>query len=245
MVKTSSSLENKPCCSKSCKKNTDSLNNKLTYLEDILFDAKNMIYHYKLRLAQVESRLVEHKYYEKIRGLELEVEFKTNSLEHLTKELETLKKEKEGLDGNLAGFQTASKDLDSLLESQRSDQNKDGLGYSDVSPPLPQIYSYPKKDMSWTCLSEFADDTITDYSRPSPTIESNTDDTKRNSYVSKTRESPSIITSKPAIKFVKATERPTTDKVETAKKPAVKYAKLYRKTTKRSTVRGTRDTRTT
>nr|GFC46118.1 hypothetical protein [Tanacetum cinerariifolium] len=54
--------------------------------------------------------------------------------------------------------------------------------------------------MSWTGLSEFAHDTIIDYSRPSPTIESNTDDTNRNSSVTETRESSSIITSKPAIK---------------------------------------------
>nr|GEY87087.1 hypothetical protein [Tanacetum cinerariifolium] len=35
-------------------------------------------------------------------------------------------------------------------------------------------------------------------------------------------------------KFVKAAERPTTDKVETAKKPTVRYAEMYRRTSKRS-----------
>nr|GFD42985.1 hypothetical protein [Tanacetum cinerariifolium] len=39
-------------------------------------------------------------------------------------------------------------------------------------------------------------------------------------------------------KFVKAAERPTTGKVETAKKPAVRYAEMYKRTSKRSTVRG-------
>nr|GEZ45950.1 hypothetical protein [Tanacetum cinerariifolium] len=72
----------------------------------------------------------------------------------------------------LTGFQTASKDLDSLLENQILDKNKEGLGYSDVPPPPAQIYSSPKKDMSWTGLLEFKDDTITDYSRHAPTIES-------------------------------------------------------------------------
>nr|GFC86542.1 hypothetical protein [Tanacetum cinerariifolium] len=81
--------------------------------------------------------------------------------------------------------------------------------------------------------------TVTDYSRHAPAVESSLDDAQnRNPSVTVTEASPSIITSKPAIKFVKAAERPTVDKVETAKKPAVKYAKLYRKTTKRSTVRG-------
>nr|GFD22726.1 hypothetical protein [Tanacetum cinerariifolium] len=47
-------------------------------------------------------------------------------------------------------FLTASKDLDNLIESQRADKNKDGLGYSAVPPPPAQIYSSPKKDLSWT-----------------------------------------------------------------------------------------------
>nr|GEV72453.1 ribonuclease H-like domain-containing protein [Tanacetum cinerariifolium] len=142
MAKTSAKNKvfNNSLYSTDCKKNTDSLNSKITDLTDKLFDAKNMIYHYKLGLAQVESRLAEYKdqeikYCKKIRGLELKVEFKTNSLECLTKELETLKKEKKGLDGKLAGFQTASKDIVSLLESQRLDKNKEGLGYSAVPPP--------------------------------------------------------------------------------------------------------------
>nr|GFC54467.1 hypothetical protein [Tanacetum cinerariifolium] len=34
--------------------------------------------------------------------------------------------------------------------------------------------------------------------------------------------------------FVKAAERPTTDKVETTKKPPVRYAEMYRRTSKRN-----------
>nr|GFC63317.1 hypothetical protein [Tanacetum cinerariifolium] len=37
--------------------------------------------------------------------------------------------------GKLAGFLTASRDLENLIESQRADKNKDGLRYSDVPPP--------------------------------------------------------------------------------------------------------------
>nr|GEZ89971.1 hypothetical protein [Tanacetum cinerariifolium] len=96
--------------------------------------------------------------------------------------------------------------------------------------------------MSWTGLPEFTDDTITDYSRPSPAIESTLDDLQnKNPSVTKTGASSSTILSKPAINFVKAAERSTkskTDKVETAKKPAVKYAKMYRRTSKSSNVRG-------
>nr|GEU92239.1 putative ribonuclease H-like domain-containing protein [Tanacetum cinerariifolium] len=145
------------------------------------------------------------------------------------------KKEKDDLDSKLTGFQSASKDLDNLLKSQRSDKNKEGLGYSVVPPPA-QVYSPLKKDMSWIGLLEFVDDTITNYSMPSPAIESKSDDLQtKNPFVTETRASSSTILSKPAINFMKSIDRPTetkTDKVETAKKPVVKYAKLYRKTSK-------------
>nr|GFC19776.1 hypothetical protein [Tanacetum cinerariifolium] len=158
------------------------------------------------------------------------LEFKTESsadcIESLKKELELIKKEKEGLDTKLTGFQTASKDQDILLESQRLDKNNEGLGYSDVPPPPAQIYSLPKKDMSWTGLPECADDIVIDYSRPAPTIESFLDDAQnRNPSVTKTEASPSTISHKPFIKFVKANNSPTkrkTDKVKTAKKTSVK-----------------------
>nr|GEX85392.1 hypothetical protein [Tanacetum cinerariifolium] len=60
-------------------------------------------------------------------GLKFKVESKDNRIERLTKELEELRKEKEGLDRKLTGFQSASKDLDTLLERQRSDKNKEVL----------------------------------------------------------------------------------------------------------------------
>nr|GEX92778.1 hypothetical protein [Tanacetum cinerariifolium] len=73
----------------------------------------------------------------------------------------------------MANTSAESKDLDNLIESQRSDKNKDGLGYIVVPPPPPaQLYLSSKKDLSWTGLPECADDTVTNYSRPSPTVES-------------------------------------------------------------------------
>nr|GEW15176.1 hypothetical protein [Tanacetum cinerariifolium] len=163
MAKSSSDTEvfDNSLCSKACKKNTDSLNTKITDLSEKLSDSKTMLYHYK-------------------------------------------------------------------LGSQRSDKNKEGLGYSDV-PPLPaQVYSPPKKDMSWTGLPEFANDTITDYSRTSPSIKSN-DLQNNSSSIFENRESTSSILSKLEIKFVKAADSPTvikTNKDETVKKPSVKYAKI-------------------
>nr|GEX75446.1 putative reverse transcriptase domain-containing protein [Tanacetum cinerariifolium] len=163
----------------------------------------------------------------------------TSSIFLLAAKLETLKLEKDGVDEKLAGLLTASKDLDNLIESQRSDKNREGLGYSAVPPPPTQLYLSPKKDLSWTGLPECVDDTVTDYSRPSPTVGSTSGDYQnKNSFASKNGESTDSILSKPAVKFVKAAERSTTNKVETVKKPSVRYVELYRKTNKKPTVRG-------
>nr|GFC70131.1 hypothetical protein [Tanacetum cinerariifolium] len=64
----------------------------------------------------------------------------------------------------------ALKNLDHLIKSQRSNQVKEGVGYNDVPPPDADLYLSPKKDLSWTGLLEFMDHTVTDYSRPSPTV---------------------------------------------------------------------------
>nr|GEV99174.1 ribonuclease H-like domain-containing protein [Tanacetum cinerariifolium] len=130
-------------------------------------------------------------------------------IESLKKELETLKQEKEVVDGKLAGLLTASKDLDNLIEGQRSDK-------------------------------KCADDIVTDYSRPSSTIESSSkEDQNINPLVFEKVASP--ITPKPFVKFVKASDsksKSKTDEKETPKKPRVKYAEEYRKPNKKPNVRG-------
>nr|GEZ57685.1 hypothetical protein [Tanacetum cinerariifolium] len=76
--------------------------------------------------------------------------------------------------------------------------------------------------MSWTGLPKCADDTVTDYSRPSPAIESTFDDAQnRNPF----EASSNTISPKSFVKFVKENDNPTkskTNKVETSKKPPVK-----------------------
>nr|GEV81474.1 hypothetical protein [Tanacetum cinerariifolium] len=98
----------------------------------------------------------------------------------------------------------------------------------------------PKKDLSWTGLSECADDTVTDYSRPSPTVESTSKD-NQNKNSSSSEDVASPITPKPFVKFVKPkycqSERKT-DKKETPKEPPVKYAEQYRKSNKKPSFKG-------
>nr|GFB72574.1 hypothetical protein [Tanacetum cinerariifolium] len=233
---TESKVFDNSLCSKDCKKNNGSLNSKITNLTDKLFDASNFIYHYKLALAQVESRLVKYKdrevkYIRKIITLEFHRESNKECIKTLSKKLETLKLEKDGLDGKLAGLLRGSKYLDNLIESQRSEKNKEGLGYTVVPPPTAQLYLSPKKDLSWTGLPECSDDTVTDYSWPSPTVEN----------PSASEDVASPITSKPFVKFVKpkaCQSESKTDKKETPKKPPIKYAEQYRKSNKKPSVRG-------
>nr|GFA55130.1 hypothetical protein [Tanacetum cinerariifolium] len=91
MMKKSSSSENEPCCSKDCKKNTDSLNNKIKELKSELSESNNYLYHYKLRVAQFEERLKEYKereatYIVKIRTLEMYRASDLDSIKILTNE---------------------------------------------------------------------------------------------------------------------------------------------------------------
>nr|GEV81958.1 putative reverse transcriptase domain-containing protein [Tanacetum cinerariifolium] len=157
MAKSSSSTDNEvyddSYCSKSCKKNTENLNIKISKLNEELSDCETDLYNYKRGLSQVEARVEfkenEVKYCERIRVLERDVKIGDNKIEYLKDELEQIKKEKESLNNKLTGFENASKDLDNLLRSQRSDKNKEGFIYTAVPPPPAQIYSPLKKDLSW------------------------------------------------------------------------------------------------
>nr|GEX16979.1 hypothetical protein [Tanacetum cinerariifolium] len=180
-------------------KNTENLNTKISKLNKELSDCETDLYHYKRGLSEVEARLVEFKepkikFCKKIRGLERDVEVRNNKIEYLINELEQVKKEKEGLDNKLTGFESASKDLDNLLGSERSDKNKERL-------------------------PEFVDDTVTDYRRPTPSI----DAAKCNTSDHQSTDCPRVI---------------KTNNTENARKSIVKYAKMYMNISKSPKVRG-------
>nr|GEV38130.1 hypothetical protein [Tanacetum cinerariifolium] len=202
MAKSSSSSDNEvyddSFCSKSCKKNTENLNTKKSKLNEELSDCETDLYNYKKVLSQVEAR----------------------------NELEEVKKEKEIIDFKIENFKNASIDLDRLLRSQKLDKDMKGVGfneYCDVASPPAQVYSPPKKDLSWMGLPEFVDDTVTDYTKHTP------------------RGSSDNVVSKPMIKFVKESGCPNATKVnntENARKPTMKYAKMYKNTSQSLRVRG-------
>nr|GEX91429.1 hypothetical protein [Tanacetum cinerariifolium] len=102
------------------------------------------------------------------------------------------------------------------------------------------VTDYSRDSPTMESTSECADDTVTDYSRPSPTSESILeDDQNRNTSVSEIVAS--RITSKPFIKFVRPKDSQSdskTDKKETPKKLPVKYAEQYKKSNMKPKARG-------
>nr|GFD45966.1 hypothetical protein [Tanacetum cinerariifolium] len=134
--------------------------------------------------------------------LERDKECNLGKINKLTSNVETLQDEKDLVDGKLARLLKSSKYLKDIIESQRSEKVKEGLGYNVVPPPAADLYLSPKKDLSWTGLPEFVDDTVTEYSKPSPTVAS-TSAEYQNKDTSTSEETASTNQSKPFIKFVK------------------------------------------
>ncbi|GJZ41068.1 hypothetical protein Tco_0587954 [Tanacetum coccineum] len=90
----------------------------------------------ELGLESVEAQLVVHQknevvYEEKIAVLEFEVKDKGNAITRLINQLEETLREKEDLKDKLEQFETSSKNLNKLINSQLSTKDKIGLGYGD------------------------------------------------------------------------------------------------------------------
>nr|GFB09301.1 hypothetical protein [Tanacetum cinerariifolium] len=125
--------------------------------------------------------------------------------------------------------------IEFALMANTESKVKEGVGYNVVPPPTVDLYLSPKKDLSWTGLSEFMDNTVTDYGRPSPTVASTSLEGQiKDSSTSKDVASPNP--SKPFVKFVKPKDSQSKSKTkeqETPKKSQVKYAEQYRHSNKK------------
>ncbi|GJV31515.1 putative ribonuclease H-like domain-containing protein [Tanacetum coccineum] len=102
-----------------------------------LGDASIEIQSYTQALKKVETQLVAHQknqlwYEKKIRFMKIDLDDKTDVLTYHKKLLAEAVKEKEELKTKLENFQSSSKGLSKLLNSQMSTRDKSGLGLSDV-----------------------------------------------------------------------------------------------------------------
>ncbi|GJW45476.1 putative ribonuclease H-like domain-containing protein [Tanacetum coccineum] len=201
----------------------------------------------RLKLVSMSLQINESKFCKRIRVLERDLELKDYKIENLTNELKKIKKERDGIDSKLEKFVNSSKDLDQMLESQKSGKDKKGVGFDEyrtVPPPPAQVYSSPMPDLSWTGLPEFADNTVTDYTRPTPSVDVTNDVRSEldgnNLTVCEHGRTSSNAVSKPIINFVKESGCPNVIKInniENTRKPTAKYAELYRNITQSSNVR--------
>ncbi|GKC12208.1 putative ribonuclease H-like domain-containing protein, partial [Tanacetum coccineum] len=106
---------------------------------EVVYEEKIAVLEFKVKdkgLESVEAQLVVHQknkvvYEEKIAVLEFEVKDKGNAVTRLTNQLEQTLKEKEDLKAKLEQFETSSKNLTKLINSQISSKDKTGLGYGD------------------------------------------------------------------------------------------------------------------
>ncbi|GJV40197.1 ribonuclease H-like domain-containing protein [Tanacetum coccineum] len=194
MALSDSKVYTEKSCSKTCLKNHESLKKQCDDLIVKLNDSDFKTATYKRGLATLEDQLVTYKknevlFCEEIVVLKREVGCKEYELGVLRTELEKVKQEKEGIDFKIAKFDKSTKDLDELLESQRSDKNKQGLGYHVVAPPHPLTYNRPTKlDLYYSGLDEFKEPEFNGYG-PRDTVLESTKDCSKESDNSNTDDS--------------------------------------------------------
>ncbi|GJX03400.1 putative ribonuclease H-like domain-containing protein [Tanacetum coccineum] len=123
-------------CSKNCVKTYEKLQKQFDEQRQTLSKANLEIVAYQLGLESVEAQLVVHQknevvYEEKIAVLEFEVKDKSNAVTRLKNQLDETLREKDDLKAKLEQFETSSKNLNKLINSQLSAKDKTGLGYGD------------------------------------------------------------------------------------------------------------------
>nr|GEU32142.1 hypothetical protein [Tanacetum cinerariifolium] len=121
-------------CSKECLKSYQALQKQYDQQCKILNKANIEIIAYQLGLESLEARIVVHHknevvFEEDVAFLEYDVKVRDNSITELKNQLEESLKEKDDLKLKLEKFETSSKNLTNLINSQISPKDKTGLGY--------------------------------------------------------------------------------------------------------------------
>ncbi|GJR09668.1 zf-CCHC domain-containing protein, partial [Tanacetum coccineum] len=133
MAFSDSEVYNHKTCSDTCLKSYETLKSQYDILRVELNKFEFDLATYKRGIASVEEQLVFYK----------------------KNEIEKLKKDKESNQIKIDKFENASKSLDKLIGGQISDNNKKGMGYNVVPPPLTGLFSPLTIDLSSSGLKEF------------------------------------------------------------------------------------------
>ncbi|GJY17200.1 hypothetical protein Tco_0388691 [Tanacetum coccineum] len=146
-------VQNNKTCSKTYLKNFKDLKSKYNKLRIELNKFESDLDSYKKGLASVEEQLVFYKKNESMLCDQIAVLKRDASFNE--SDINALKKEKEDNQFKIDNFENASKSLDQLIGNQISDNNKKGLGYNDVPPPLTGLFAPPSIDLSNSGLEKF------------------------------------------------------------------------------------------
>ncbi|GJS17022.1 ribonuclease H-like domain-containing protein [Tanacetum coccineum] len=124
-----SEVSNDSICLKSCLKTIESLKSQNDQLLKDLKKSELMVLGYKTGLKSVEEKLEVYKanesiYSQDIKGLKFEIHIGEITIRELRKKLETVQKEKDGIQLNVDKFEHASKSLNKLIECQIVDNCK-------------------------------------------------------------------------------------------------------------------------
>ncbi|GJU49195.1 hypothetical protein Tco_1218750 [Tanacetum coccineum] len=123
-------------CSSECEKSYAQLKKLYDEQREQLSDASVEIKAYDQGLKKVEAQLVVHQqnqlwYEQKIKFMKIDLDDKTDVLTYHKKLLAEALKEKEDLKTKFENWQSSSKNLGKLLNTQMSANDKFGLGYGD------------------------------------------------------------------------------------------------------------------
>ncbi|GJY56772.1 hypothetical protein Tco_0455887 [Tanacetum coccineum] len=92
---------------------------------------------------------------DQIAVLKRDASYKDSYINGLEKQVERLKKEKEENQFKIDNYENASKSLEKLIANQISDNNKKGLGYNVVPPPLTGLFTPHSVDLSSSEIEKF------------------------------------------------------------------------------------------
>ncbi|GJY47295.1 ribonuclease H-like domain-containing protein [Tanacetum coccineum] len=166
MAFSDSEVQKDKTCSSICLKSFETLKAQYDKLRIDCNKTEFDLANYKRALASVEEQLAFYKqnevtFTDKIVVLKRDATF--NETEIIKTIIEKLKKEKEDNLLKINNYDNATKSLDKVIGSQLIDNNKKGLGYNVVPPPLTGLFVPPSIDLSHSGIEKFKEPEFVGY----------------------------------------------------------------------------------
>ncbi|GJW96246.1 ribonuclease H-like domain-containing protein, partial [Tanacetum coccineum] len=168
MAFSDSEVQKDKTCSSICLKSFETLKTQYDKLRVEYNKTEFDLANYKRALASVEKQLDFYKqnevtFTDKIAVLKSDASFNEAEIIALKSYIEKLKKEKEDNLLKINNYDNATKSLDKVIGSQLVDNNKKGLGYNVVPPPLTGLFVPPSIDLSHSGIEKFKEPEFVGY----------------------------------------------------------------------------------